>query len=167
MRLRHRAFLWLRNGLAVTLFVLCGACASVQSSHRKADRSAAASQVRTRLNEIFDAAQKKDFARLDSYHLYGPHFTKFSGPSFARQNATIARHGEHVGLGAVNDLQMRADDLRIDVFGDVAVATFVLDFSFRTPTGPVRKKERTTLVFVNDHRDWRIVHEHLSTATGN
>lgn len=162
---RHLAFFWFRNAVAVTLFSLLGACASVQSNHDKTDRRAAAAQVRTRLNEIFDAARKKDFHRLDSYHLYGPQFTKFSGPSFTRQNATIARQGEHVGLGAVNDLQMRADDLKIDVFGNVAVATFVLDFSFRTPTGRVRKKERTTLVFVNDHGDWRIVHEHLSTAS--
>ena len=126
------------------------------------DERVAASQVRQRLNQIIEAAERKEFARLDGYHLYGRKFTKFSGTTWERQDARTARHGEHVGLGAVTDLQMEARDLKIDVFGGVAVATFVLEFRFRASSGTIRKKERSTLVFVHERGSWRIVHEHLS-----
>jgi len=67
-------------------------------------------------NEIIDAAEKRDFQRLDSYHLYGPKFTKFETQAPGRLDAEAARKGEHDGLGAATDVAMRADDLKIDVF---------------------------------------------------
>jgi hypothetical protein len=36
---------------------------------------------------------------------------------------------------------MQADDLKIDVFGDVGIATFVLNYSFKAK--PARSKEST------------------------
>jgi len=36
--------------------------------------------IERRLQEVFAAAENKDFDRLDSYHFYGPKFTKFSVP---------------------------------------------------------------------------------------
>jgi len=45
---------------------------------------------------------------------------------------------------------MRADDLKIDVFGNVGIATFILDYSFDSGGVVVHRKERSTLVFVKD-----------------
>jgi len=122
--------------------------------------------VQRRLAEIFDAAEKKDFRRLDSYHFYGPQFSKFAGLTFSRLNAREAQAGEHKGLGAVSDLQMHADDLKIDVFPGSAIATFVLKYSFRAGAARIEKKERATLVFVNRGGEWLIAHEHLSAPSG-
>jgi len=82
--------------------------------------------------------------------------------STVRQDADAGRDGEHAGLGAVNGLRMRALDLKIDVIGSVGVATFILDYSFDPGGGTVHRKDRSTLVFINEHEDWRIVHEHLT-----
>ena len=153
---------WFRGGIGVALAGFLAGCASVRPTGDAIDERKAASQVRQRLHEIIEAAERKEFARLDGYHLYGGKFTKFSGQSWKRQDARAARHGEHVGLGAVTHLQMSARDLKIDVFGRVAVATFVLEFSFRASSGTNRQKERATLVFVHERGSWRIVHEHLS-----
>jgi ketosteroid isomerase-like protein len=65
-------------------------------------------------------------------------------------------------LGAANGLKMRADALKIDVFDDVGIATFILDYSFESGGQTIRRKERSTLVFVNDGGAWKIAHEHLS-----
>jgi ketosteroid isomerase-like protein len=135
-------------------------CASPRQN-RNIDNETSQAQIRQRIMDILDAAQKKDMPRLDSYHLYGPAFTKFSGQT-GRQDAALARKGEHDGLGAANGLSMRADDLRIDVFEDTAIATFILDFSFKAGADTISKQERTTLVFVRDQGSWKIVHEHLS-----
>jgi len=119
-------------------------------------------RIRQRLNEIIDAAQKKDFERLDNSHFYGPKFPKFETQAPGKLDAEAARMGEHNGLGAATELVMQAEDLKIDVFGDVGIATFVLNYSFKTETGRIEKKALSTLVFVKERGAWKIAHEHLS-----
>ena len=126
-------------------------------------------KVRQRLAEILNAAETKDLARLDSYHWYGPHFTKF-GSTGPRLDAAAAREGEHKGLSALAGLKLRTEDLQIDVFHDTAVATFTMvatmgGTSSASPTStPITKRERGTLVFVKHQGSWKIVHEHFSAA---
>ena len=149
----------------VALNVLLVGCATKEVRSVRgpdyADREAQA-EIGRRLQQVFDAAETKDFQRLDGYHLYGPKFTKFSGGSNERLDADATRQGEHDGLGAINGLKMRAENLKIDVFEKVAVATFILDYSFDLGGQTAHRKDRTTLVFVNDRGNWQIAHEHLS-----
>ena len=63
---------------------------------------------------------------------------------------------------AVNGLTMQAQDLKVDVFGNVAVATFILDYGFQNGAERVEKKNRSTLVLVKAQGEWKIVHEHFS-----
>ena len=120
-------------------------------------------EIAQRLADIFDAAEKKDLERLDSYHLYGPKFTKFSPESADRLGAEAARKGEHDGLAPVRDLKMRAEQLKIDQFGNAAVATFILHYSFKMQNGSdFDKRTQGTLVLVKDGGEWKITHEHFS-----
>ena len=146
-------------GLILLAISLAGCTSPTQNG--KGNDSTSQARIRQRIAEIFDAASMKDMPRLDSYHLYGPAFTKFSGQS-GRQDAAAARKGEHDGLGSIHGLSMQADDLKIDVLGNVGIATFIMNYSFRVGTDTIQRKERTTLVFVNDNESWKIVHEHLS-----
>jgi ketosteroid isomerase-like protein len=57
---------------------------------------------------------------------------------------------------------MQARDLKIDVFGNVAIATFILDVSFKTTAAQVQKQERSTMLFVKKDEVWKITHEHFS-----
>src|SRR5207253_2147938 len=72
---------------------------------------------------------------------------------------------EHDGLASLKGLKMQADSLKIDVFGNVGIATFILDYSFDLGGETVRRKDRSTLVFVKESEAWKIVHEHLSPIT--
>jgi len=114
-------------------------------------------------SEIINAVETKDFPRLDSYHWYGPHFTKFAGKG-QRLDAVAAREGEHKGLSALAGLKLRADDLQIDVFDDAAVATFTSVATIQSGAEAITKRERGTLVFVQHEGSWKIVHEHFSAA---
>ena len=155
--MNNRMFFFVRAALSVFLVAFTG-CVSVP----QADPAAAQTQIERRLQQIFTAAETKDFNRLDSYHLYGPKFSKFSGASAERLDAAAGRKGEHDGLGSITGLKMRADALKIDLFGDVAIATFILNYSFDSRGATVQKRERSTLVFVREREDWLIAHEHLS-----
>ena len=148
--------------LALAVAFLSAGCASVPTADKQADDSVERAQIEHRLHEIFAAAATKDFDRLDSYHFYGPKFTKFSGSSPERLDANASRKGEHDGLGSISGLKMQAGALKIDVFGNVGIATFILDYSFDSGGETKHAKERTTMVFVKENGAWRITHEHLS-----
>jgi ketosteroid isomerase-like protein len=145
--------------MALLAALLVAGCASPHTANPQAQGQA---QIRQRLQEVFAAAESKDFNRLDSYHLYGPKFTKFTGSSSDRLDAAAGRKGEHDGLGAATGLKMQADALNIDVFHNVGIATFILDYSFESGGEIVHRKDRSTLVFVKEGGEWKITHEHLS-----
>jgi ketosteroid isomerase-like protein len=123
-------------------------------------------QIEHCLQAIFTAAETRDFVLLDKYHFYGPKFTKFSGTLPERLDADTCRRNEHEGLAAISNLKMQAEDLKIDVFGHVGIATFILDYSFLSEGVSVHKKDRSTLVFVAEKKIWKIVHEHLTPVDG-
>jgi len=79
-------------------------------------------------------------------------------------DAATARKGERDGLQAVNDLFMKAQDLKIDVFGNTGIATFMFDYGFKAGTISVQKQARATLVFVKEAGEWKITHEHFSPS---
>src|SRR5574341_1340130 len=151
-----------RLASTLSLALLAAGCAPLPPADLPTDFPEERAQIERRLHEVLDAAESKDFARLHSYHLYGPKFTKFTGSSPERLDATAGREGEHAGLGAVQGLKMRANGLQIDIFGKVGIATFILDYSFDSGGARVQKQERSTLVFVKDRGAWKIAHEHLS-----
>jgi ketosteroid isomerase-like protein len=152
---------------AVTLVLVMLGCTSVRTTNLEAAYPQESVLIEQRLKQIFDAAENKEFDRLDTYHFYGPKFTKFSASLPGRQDAAMARKGEHDGIGAINDLKMEAEGLKIDVFGDTAIATFTLKFGFRAGAERIERKEHGTLVFVKDHGDWKITHEHFSPIKSN
>ena len=145
--------------------LLASGCASLRNADPHANDSEARAQIERQLREVFVAAETKDFTRLESYHLYGPRFSRFSGSTAARQDAEATRKLEHDGLASLQGLRMRADELKIDVFGSVGIATFLLDASFDSKGASVRRRDRSTLVFVKEGGEWRIAHEHLSPIT--
>jgi ketosteroid isomerase-like protein len=146
------------------LAVFLAGCATTPKSQTTANDQRQKAQIEHRLNQIFDAAEKKDFERLESYHLYGPGFTKFAPESPTRMDAAAARKGEQDGLQAVSDLYMKARDLKIDVFNNTGIATFMFDYGFTAGTNTVQKQARATLVFVKESGEWKITHEHFSPA---
>jgi len=147
--------------LPLILILPLAGCVSGPKPAATADADA---QIRQRLKQIFDAAEKKNFERLESYHLYGPGFSKFSAESSTRLDAAAARKGERDGLQALSGLTMKAEDLKIDVFDKTGIATFIFDYGFKAGTNTVQKQAQATLVFVKDAGEWKITHEHFSPS---
>jgi hypothetical protein len=118
-------------------------------------------QVKKRLDEIWATATTRDFAKLESFHLYGPKFTEFKdgGP---RGDAAANRKGEKEELSALVDPKVDMKDLAINVYGDAAIATFNGNFSAKMDGKPLAMKLASTMVFVRYKGDWKIVHEHFS-----
>src|ERR1043166_9380452 len=76
-------------GLA-TFLLLCAGCTTMRQTF-SGDPVARQTEVKERLALIFNAAETRDLDRLDSYHWYGPHFTKFTSSARNRLDAAAAR----------------------------------------------------------------------------
>jgi ketosteroid isomerase-like protein len=126
-------------------------------------------EVATRLQEIMDAARLQDVDRLESYHLYGPKFTKFDDfEPLERQDAEATKRLEREAITGVKEFVPRVDDLKVDVFGPVAIATFGLIYDVTTNDDErLAMRARSTLVFAKEDAEWKIVHEHFSPFKSN
>lgn len=153
---------WFYTIICGTLLVGCCQPGAHFETPRSADN---VDPIRVVISGIFEACMQKDFDRLESYHDYGPSFTKFTSGVDSLLTAEAARAGERDGMAPLADLTMSAQDLRIDRFDNVAVATCVLRYGFRSSQGPVDKRAKMTLVFRQKQGAWKIVHEHLSALS--
>jgi ketosteroid isomerase-like protein len=125
-------------------------------------------QVTDTLYDIMSAAAAKDFDRLATHHLDSPKFTKFDDfEPLERQDAATARRSEEEGLSAVENFAYDLEGLQVDVFGTVAVATFIFRYRFEADGEPVALRARSTMVFVCDGPAWKIAHEHFSSFVPN
>jgi len=119
--------------------------------------------VAARIEEILDAAISKDVDRLASYHLEGPEFSKFDDAEpLARQGAETSARMEAEQIAATDDLRARYEDLKVDVFGPVAIATGVFVWDGTVDGRPVSGRTRSTVVFVEHGGQRLIAHEHHS-----
>jgi ketosteroid isomerase-like protein len=120
-------------------------------------------EVAKAVHDVFTAAERGDIAGLEALHLYGPKFSKFDDiPPSTRQDASATRENERAALARLASFSATVEDLKVDVLGSVAVATFILRYSFETPDGSGSSSARSTMVFVEQAGAWRIVHEHFS-----
>ncbi len=118
-------------------------------------------EIQTVLDGIFKSIHEGDANKLISYHVYGPKFTEFRD-SQQRFDSAGNEAYEREFVGAISGFEYKLNDLKINVFGDVAVVTFHADFR-PTIGGDVHQIwGSTTLVFVKVEEEWKITHEHHS-----
>ena len=116
----------------------------------------------------FEAGKNKDLSALGTFHA-PTDFSKFDeNPPYTRQSSEEAFVYEQAAFASISDYDYRLEDLRVDLIGNVAVATFYLtykgifvnDYSFEGR--PVGSKSRVTMVLSAFPDGWKIVHEHIS-----
>jgi ketosteroid isomerase-like protein len=121
----------------------------------------AQAQVKKRLDEIWAVVAGKDFAKLESFHLYGPKFTEFKDGQ-PRGDAEANKKEEKESLSMLTDPKVEMNDLAIAIYGDTAIATFNGNLSAKIGGKPIQDRQAVTMVFVKSKGDWKIVHEHFS-----
>ncbi len=118
---------------------------------------------------FFEAGKNRDLSALAGFHASRDVFSKFDeNPPYTRQNSEEAFVYEQAAFANISDYSYTVDELRIDLLGDLAVATFYLayrgmfvnDYSFEG--SPVGSRSRATMVLSRETKGWKIVHEHFS-----
>ena len=126
-------------------------------------------EVERRLENIMAAARRQAIDELESYHAFGPKFTKFDDfDPLERQDGQTTRRLEREAILGVKEFDPRLIDLKVDVFGPAAVTTFVMDYRVVDDEGERHSfRARATMVLAKEQTEWLIVHEHFSPFVAN
>lgn len=120
------------------------------------------------INKYFQLARSKEIERIPDF--FDQRFTKFGeSPPYDRRELDRALMLEQLQFASISDYDFTIEGLKVEVAGDVAVATFTLastgiivdDYSFRGTA--VNNRSRATFVFQKDKKGgWKMLHQHLS-----
>ena len=97
---------------------------------------------------------------LQAIHVENEKFTKFGPRSFERQDVGSTNESEATFFSSITNAKYETRDLKVDVFGDVGIATYYPAVSFERDGNEVEVAGRQTLVFVKTDSGWKLVHEH-------
>jgi hypothetical protein len=143
----------------VCILVLAMGC---QQTDESTNNSKVEEELRTIIKQIWVDVVSGNLEALRSTHLSSPKFSKF-GPRIAeRQDVKSTNETETEYVLSISDASFELEDIKVDLFGDVAVTTFYNNYSFIKNNSRVQGKGRVTLVFLNTEEGWKIVHEHSS-----
>jgi ketosteroid isomerase-like protein len=126
-------------------------------------------KVEAVIYSFFEAGKNKDLASLASFHSSRETFTKFDeNPPYTRQSSDEAFVFEQAAFANISDYTYEIENLRIDMAGATAIATFYLsyrgmfvnDYSFEG--SPVSSRARVTMILTKTGEGWRMMHEHFS-----
>ena len=125
--------------------------------------------VESAIRAFFEAGKNKDLSALGGFHAPRDQFSKFDeNPPYTRQNSDEAFVYEQAAFANISDYNYSIDELRVDLLGDVAIASFYLSYSgmfvndYSFEGSPVRAKTRVTMVLSRTQNGWKTVHEHFS-----
>jgi ketosteroid isomerase-like protein len=126
-------------------------------------------EVAAMITAYFEIGKSKDITSLSAFFAPAQYFSKFDeSRPYTRQDSDDAFMYEQARFANISDYEYKIDDLRIDVVGFIAVATFYLDYkgvfvndySFEGST--VGGRSRVTMVVGKFGDSWKIVHQHAS-----
>ena len=126
-------------------------------------------EVAALITAYFEVGKSTDITSLSSFFSFLQYFSKFDeSRPYTRQNSDDAFMYEQARFANISDYDYKVEELRIDVMGYMAVATFYLeykgvfvnDYSFEGST--VGGKSRVTMVIGKFGDSWKIMHQHSS-----
>ena len=119
-------------------------------------------RIREAIRTLTNDALAGNAEGIRAAHLHSDKFTKFPGGKYERIGFAECVDAEITGFASFKNLKLDADDVKIDVFGDVAVLTEYFHLSHTVDDEPVTINARVTLVFLKTVNGWKIVHEHVT-----
>jgi len=119
-------------------------------------------ELRKVVEKVWEDANNSNIQALKDAHLNSPKFSKFGPRMGQRQNVTTTNMSETEHFLLIRETKLVIEDLKIDIFGDIGIATFYNNYNFIKNNNHIKGKGRVTLVFVNADSGWKILHEHSS-----
>ena len=120
----------------------------------------AQSELREVINSIVKDSETANLEGLKAIHLASDKFTKFGPRSFERQDVESTNESELAHFSSISNFKAVVKDLKIDVFGDIGIATYYPHVTFEKDGEEITGSARQTFVFLKTSEGWKIIHEH-------
>jgi len=120
----------------------------------------AQAELREVIKSIVLDAETANIEGLKAAHLVSDKFTKFGPRNFNRQDVISTNNSEEAFFGTISNYRQEIKDLKIDVFGNIGIATYYPHVSFVQDGVEKNGSGRQTLVFLKTENGWKIIHEH-------
>jgi hypothetical protein len=147
--------------LAALLMLVISACEEDYMPNLVNDTfPVAQAELREVVMTIANDAETANIQGLKSAHLNSDKFTKFGPRSFNRQDVTSTNQSEEAFFGSISNYKLEIKDLKIDVFGEIGIATYYPHVTFVQDGEMKSGSGRQTLVFLKTENGWKIIHEH-------
>ncbi len=117
-------------------------------------------EVRATMRKLLDEVLTGNVDAFPTHHLNSPKFSKFGPRKHERQTIEETNASERSFWMSVTDVTLDTRDMKVDVFGDVAVVTYYPHVTFKKDGKMMTGDGRQTLVFVKTNDGWLIAHEH-------
>jgi ketosteroid isomerase-like protein len=134
--------------------------------------SSDSAKIKDLIYKYFQIAKSKEIEGISEF--FSDDFTKFGdSPPYDRRELERALMLEQLQFASISDYDFKIEGMKVDVIGDVAVATFALqstgiivdDYSFRGTA--INNQSRVTIVFQRDKKGgWKMLHQHFSRMLG-
>lgn len=117
-------------------------------------------EVRATMRKLSHEVVTGNVEAFPTHHLNSPKFSKFGPRKHERQTIEETNVSERSFWASVTDVTLDTRDMKVDVFGDVAVVTYYPHVTFKKDGKMMTGDGRQTLVFVKTKDGWLIAHEH-------
>jgi len=125
------------------------------------DETAPEDAVRAVLTQRIEGIRNRN-ARSIAGLVDGERYTKFDDwPPFERQDSS-ALDRETKALKVLKEYDYEVTHWKVNVFGDAALASFVIDYCGRIRDLKFNIRSRVTSFLVKRDGSWKIIHEHWS-----
>ena len=158
MKIKHVVFIGV-----IMMFLFLIACASEESTQADiiADPyPAAQAEIREVISSIIKDAEEANIEGLKAAHLESEKFSKFGPRNFDRQDILSTNNTEEAFFSSISNYKQEIRDLKIDVFDDMAIASYYPHVSFIQDGEEKTVSGRQTFVFLSTEEGWKLVHEH-------
>lgn len=150
-----------RNGFTLALAVAVASCAPV-ATQTKTETADPGEEVRTLVLGLAAAIEKGDIAALDRLYSDDPNLLIIEGAGADRGWQRYRDHHLEPELAEAKDLRYRYSNLRVDVAGGLAWATFDYELRATIKETPLDIAGKGTLILRRTAGAWKIVHSHTS-----
>ena len=152
---------WLASALpGLLLLASCATAPRTSEDVIYGSHPEAQAELRAVVESIAADIEQANVEGLQALHLNSEKFSKFGPRSFERQDVSSTNESEAAFFSSISEADYQVEDLKIDVFGDVAVVTYYPNVSCVREGEEVSVSGRQTLVFVRTADGWKLVHEH-------
>jgi len=119
------------------------------------------------IQTFFDAGKTKNFAVLSDIQINSEEFSSFSDiPPYGLKGYSESIALEELRFSSISDYDYKIENNKISIFGNVGIATFVLNqkgmlVDSQTYTGQhMTINGRATFILIKED-SWKIIHYHL------